>query len=212
MPPRFPKPVAYNNIAGRRYLTKKELNALYFATHELRRPRSWTNCVAVGRYWRAALVVFFNYGLDTGVVWGTTPAHEPILWRHVCGSRHAPNRLLKEQSRWGPCRLRRFRPSDRRETKAIMSWKERGIFPKTAAARYLVRRAFAVIRSLPLPAIRLQAILTSLGAFARPEDFVRRSLYNRVHENDHSLRDRLVISHRHFVSCMADARKQSFGR
>jgi hypothetical protein len=58
MPPRFPKPVAYNNVAGRHYLTKKELNALYFATHELRRPRGWTNSVAVGRYWRAALVVF----------------------------------------------------------------------------------------------------------------------------------------------------------
>jgi len=109
MPPRFPKPVTYNNVAGRHYLTKKELNALYFATHELRRPRGWTNSVAVGRYWRAALVVFFNYGLDTGTVWGTTPAHEPVLWRHVCWNRHAPNRVLKEQSRWGWLSYRRVK-------------------------------------------------------------------------------------------------------
>jgi hypothetical protein len=33
----------------------------------------------IGRYWRAALVVFFNYGVDTGTIWGSTPAHEPIL-------------------------------------------------------------------------------------------------------------------------------------
>ena len=26
----------------------------------------------VGRYWRAALVVFFNYGVDTGTVWLTS--------------------------------------------------------------------------------------------------------------------------------------------
>jgi hypothetical protein len=73
MPPRFPKPVPYNNVAGKHYLTKKELNSLYFATHEMRRPRGWANSIPVGRYWRAALVVFFNYGLDSGTVWGTTP-------------------------------------------------------------------------------------------------------------------------------------------
>ena len=100
MPPRFPKPVPYNNVAGRHYLTKKELNSLYFATHEMRRPRGWTNSIPAGRYWRAALVVFFNYGLDSGTVWGTTPAHEPILWRHVSWNRTAPNREVKEQSRW----------------------------------------------------------------------------------------------------------------
>ena len=32
---------------------------------------------------RAALVGFFNYGVDTGTVWKSAPFHEPILWRHV---------------------------------------------------------------------------------------------------------------------------------
>ena len=34
-------------------------------------------------YMAIALVVFFNYGIDTGTVWKSEPCHEPILWRHV---------------------------------------------------------------------------------------------------------------------------------
>lgn len=99
--PRFPKPRRQRDAAGRHYLTKAEINALYFATYELRRPRGWLLPVAVGRYWRAALVAFFNYGLDTGTVWGSTASHEPILWRHVSWERESPDRHVKERSRWG---------------------------------------------------------------------------------------------------------------
>lgn len=81
--PRFPKPKEQRDVAGRHYLGKAEINSLYFATHELKRPRGWSHPFAVGRYWRSALVIFFNYGLDTGTVWKTEPFHEPILWRHV---------------------------------------------------------------------------------------------------------------------------------
>jgi len=101
MPPRFPKPVPFKNAAGKHYLTKRELNALYFATYKMQRPRGWTNPIHVGRYWRAALVMFFNYGLDSGTVWGTTCSHEPILWRHVHWNRTAPSREIKGQSKWG---------------------------------------------------------------------------------------------------------------
>jgi hypothetical protein len=37
-PPRFPRPRDQRDIAGRHYLTKAEINALYFATHALGRP------------------------------------------------------------------------------------------------------------------------------------------------------------------------------
>lgn len=67
----------------------------------MRRTRGWTNSTHVGRYWRAALVVFFNYGLDSGTVWETTRSHEPILWRPVQWNRTAPNREIKGQSKWG---------------------------------------------------------------------------------------------------------------
>ena len=40
-PPRFPKPRPQRDVAGRHYLTKAELNALYFASYQMRRPRGW---------------------------------------------------------------------------------------------------------------------------------------------------------------------------
>jgi hypothetical protein len=100
-PPRFPKPREQRDVAGRHYLTKAEINALYFATHQMKRPRGWKGTIPVGRFWRTALVVFFNYGLDTGTVWKSAPFHEPILWRHVSWDRRSPDREVKEQSRWG---------------------------------------------------------------------------------------------------------------
>ena len=79
--PRFPSPKPQRDVAGRHYLTKPDLNALYFATYQLPRLRGWTHPFTVGHYWRAALVVFFNYGVDTGTVFGSAGFHEPILWR-----------------------------------------------------------------------------------------------------------------------------------
>ena len=82
--PRFPPPKDQRDLAGRHYLTKADLNALYFATYQLRKPRGWSESLPIGAYWRSALVLFFNYGVDTGTIWKSTPIHEPILWRHVC--------------------------------------------------------------------------------------------------------------------------------
>jgi hypothetical protein len=86
---------------GRHCLTKAEINALSFATYQMKRPRGWDRPFPVGRYWRAALVVFFNYRVDTGTVWKSAPFHEPILWRHVTWDPQSPNREVKVRSRWG---------------------------------------------------------------------------------------------------------------
>lgn len=110
-PPRFPKALPQRDVAGRHYLTKAELNALYFATHQLRRPRGWNEELPVGKYWRAALVTFFNYGLDSGTVWGITSFHKPLLWKDVCWSREAPSRAIKQSSRWGWLSYRRIKTS-----------------------------------------------------------------------------------------------------
>lgn len=48
-PPRFPNPREQRDMAGRHYLSKAEINALYFATHMMERPRGWDNPFAVGR-------------------------------------------------------------------------------------------------------------------------------------------------------------------
>src|SRR4051812_41676127 len=100
-PPRFPGPRDQPRPPGRHYLAKAEHNALFFPPPAMGRPRGWDAPLPIGRYWRAALVVFFNYGVDTGPVWDSTPAHEPILWRHVSWERHSPDREAKERSPWG---------------------------------------------------------------------------------------------------------------
>ncbi len=99
--PRFPKLKPQRDVAGRHYLTKSEMNALYFATYQMKRPRGWNHPFTIGHYWRCALVVFFNYGVDTGTDWKTLPFHEPILWRYVSWERQAPNGEIKECSPWG---------------------------------------------------------------------------------------------------------------
>ena len=99
--PRLPKPRFQRDVAGRHYLTKSELNALYFATYALPRSRGWNHPYPVGNYWRAALVLFFNYGLDTGTIWKTNSSHQPILWRHVTWQQVSPNTQTRERSRWG---------------------------------------------------------------------------------------------------------------
>ena len=62
--PRFPARRDQRDVAGRHYLTKAEINALYFATHKMGRPRGWDAPHPISRYRRAALVVFFYYGVD----------------------------------------------------------------------------------------------------------------------------------------------------
>lgn len=106
--PRFPKPKQQRDVAGRHYLTKPDLNALYFATYRLERPRGWKQPFTVGHYWRAALVVFFNYGVDTGTVFKSASFHEPILWRHVSWQPEPPNGQGKD-SRYGWLYYRRVK-------------------------------------------------------------------------------------------------------
>jgi len=107
--PRFPKPLPQRDVAGRHYLTRSEINALYFATYQMVPPRGWNESFHIGRYWRAALVVFFNYGLDSGTVWRIAAFHEPILWRHVYWSNESPDRNVKQLSPWGWVYYRRVK-------------------------------------------------------------------------------------------------------
>ena len=53
--------------------------------------------------------MFFNYGVDTGTVWRSTPAHEPSLWRHIIRDRRSPDREAKEQAPWGWLSYRRVK-------------------------------------------------------------------------------------------------------
>ena len=46
--PRFPKQKPQRDVAGRHYLTKAEINSLYFATHDLKQPKGWCHPFSVG--------------------------------------------------------------------------------------------------------------------------------------------------------------------
>ena len=46
--PRSPKLKPQRNVAGRHYLTKPEINAFYFATHQMKHPRGWRYPYSVG--------------------------------------------------------------------------------------------------------------------------------------------------------------------
>lgn len=105
----IPPPKEQRDVAGRHYLTKAELNALYFATYQLRKPRGWSEPLSIGTYWRSALVLFFNYGVDTGTIWKSTPIHETILWRHISWDQSSPDGRQKDRSRWGWIFFRRVK-------------------------------------------------------------------------------------------------------
>ncbi|MFK7820291.1 MAG: tyrosine-type recombinase/integrase [Planctomycetaceae bacterium] len=111
--PRFPKPKEQRDVAGRYYLSKPELNSLYFATYRMKRPRGWRQDTTIGQHWRTALVLFFNYGLDTGTIWKSIPAHEPIRWRHVSWDQQCPDGRTKKRSRYGWLFYRRVKTGKR---------------------------------------------------------------------------------------------------
>src|SRR5262249_39161376 len=68
------------DVAGRHYLTKAEINALYFATHAMPRPRGWDSPLPVGRYWRAPLGGFFHYRGGTRPPPTAPPLPPPRPW------------------------------------------------------------------------------------------------------------------------------------
>lgn len=126
-----PGPRDQRDVAGRHDLTKAEINALYFATHAMGRRRGWDAPLPSGRYWRAALVVCFNYEVDTGTVWESTPAHEPILWRPGSWERSSPDREVKERPPWGWLFYRRVKTGKafQRPMSRVISAHLRGSMP-----------------------------------------------------------------------------------
>ena len=100
--PRFPRPKPQRDVAGRHYLTKAEINALYFATHKMKLPKGWKESHSVGKYWRAAIVLFFNYGLDYAeflimrntTISGTLLSSVFLSWNRPC-TPHYPVSILR---------------------------------------------------------------------------------------------------------------------
>jgi site-specific recombinase XerD len=72
--PRFPKPIEQRDVAGRHYLTKEELNALYFATYQMKRLRGWSEPHSIGRLaMRSGTVLQLWHRHGNGMAVGTSP-------------------------------------------------------------------------------------------------------------------------------------------
>ena len=93
--PTLPKPREQRSEAGHWYLEESEINAIYWQTYSLTIRGFKNAAVPVGAYWRAALVFFYNYGVDTGTVFPYLQRHQPLLWRHVFASPTCPDRSIK---------------------------------------------------------------------------------------------------------------------
>lgn len=99
--PRMPADREQIDEAGLRYFSEAEVNDLYWATYRMHRPRGWSGPLPIGAYWRAALVFFYNYGVDTQTVFPYSDRAKPLRWRDVSWDRVAPQRQIKQECEWG---------------------------------------------------------------------------------------------------------------
>lgn len=63
--PRFPPRLEQIDAAGNFFLEDDEIDQVYWATYHLPKPRNWKSRLPIGAYWRTALVLFYNLGVDT---------------------------------------------------------------------------------------------------------------------------------------------------
>jgi len=134
--PQLPKKREQRDEAGLHFLDESEINRLYWATHRLSL-RGWRETYApLGAYWRAALVVFYNYGVDTGTVFGYLPRHEPLLWRHVSFDADCPDRSQKIEAEWGWLYYRRTKTGRKfmRPLNRVVSEHLRSLLPRRPQA------------------------------------------------------------------------------
>jgi len=81
-----------NRVAGKRYLEYEEVDALYRACEIAKwpPPTHRTQCNA-SRLWRAAIVVYFNYGLRTQELMAYEGDHDGVRWSSVFWEDRTPD-------------------------------------------------------------------------------------------------------------------------
>jgi len=99
--PRLPPARDTVEAAGLYFFTDEELDALYWATYKLERPRAWDKPHSFGQYLRAALSMFVTYGVDTQLVWPVDAWAEGLRWRNVHPPGLSPDRQFRQECQWG---------------------------------------------------------------------------------------------------------------
>lgn len=82
--PAFPPKRQQRDRAGFCYLELSEIDRLYWATWGMQPARNWRSRLEPGVYWRAALVLLFNFGLDSSTLF----PHDAESRRHALRRRH----------------------------------------------------------------------------------------------------------------------------
>jgi integrase len=99
--PRFPDDREQKEAAGLFFLNEAQLNALYWSAYNMPRPHVWRAAQPIGAFWRAALSVWFTYGVDTQTVFPYDRQALPLRWRHVYWEPPAPDQRVNMTSEWG---------------------------------------------------------------------------------------------------------------
>jgi integrase len=106
--PRIPKKVEQREIAGQYFFTDSEIDAIYWATYKLPCPRGWDLTQPIGAYWRAAIVLFRTYGMDTQALFPYSHLIESVLqWKHVTIESLPPGRVANVENADGYLTIRR---------------------------------------------------------------------------------------------------------
>lgn len=99
--PRLPPARDTVEAAGLYFFTDSELDAIYWATYKLSRPRGWEKPHSFGQYVRGALALFLTYGVDTQLVWPVDAWAEGLRWRNVHPPGLSPDRQFRQECEWG---------------------------------------------------------------------------------------------------------------
>lgn len=104
--PRLPAKQEQRTVAGAYYLERGELSRVYWQTYNLKNPRGWPHVATIGAMWRAALVMFYAYGLDTHALFYCR-GKETLCWEHILDAPRAPGRVAKVRCKYGWIRWQR---------------------------------------------------------------------------------------------------------
>ena len=99
--PRFPGPRDRATSPADNYLTKPEINALYFATHKMGRPRGWDALIRSAGTRRTPWLCSSTTASIPGPSGGPRRPTSRYFWRHVIWDRKSPDREAKERSPLG---------------------------------------------------------------------------------------------------------------
>lgn len=99
--PKMPPERPAREVAGLYWMTDEEVSRLYWSTFDMAKPYRWKSQQHVGVFWRAAIVLAYNYAMDTQTLFPYMADAKPLLVRHVSLDRVSPDRQSRIENDFG---------------------------------------------------------------------------------------------------------------